>query len=272
MKIAFCSTEVVPYVKVGGLADVSGALPKEIFSFGKDIKIFLPKYKKIDSEKFGLKPMNISYEIKLAKKKYKGSLWSAFFPRTQMQVVFIDCPELYDRNEVYGEKGGDYPDSLERFAFFNLSVLESFKLLNWKADIIHCNDWPTGLLPVYLKNVYNKKDGYNNIGTLMTIHNVGYQGMFPEKEFKKLDLPKELYKKGVLEFFGRLNLLQGGLVFADKINAVSVTYSKEIETKEYGCGMEDLLVSKKEDVTGILNGVDYHDWSPEVDELIPQKF
>lgn len=258
MKIAICASEVVPFAKTGGLADVAGALPLELEKAGEDVIITLPKYKAIQDSKFKIKRVNedISYSV-IGK---------------DIKVYFIENDKYYNRDNLYMDKKGDYPDNLERFSYYCKRTLELLKEINFKADIIHLHDWQASLIPVYLKTLYSGDLFFKDTKTVITIHNIGYQGIFPKEEFPKLGLSWDIFNMEMLEFYGKINLLKGGIVFSDFITTVSPTYSKEIQTKEFGFGLEGILSQRKDRLFGILNGLDYSIWNPETDKFIAKNF
>lgn len=254
MKIVFCSSEVFPFAKTGGLADVAGALPLSLEELGEEIIIVMPKYKAIQDSKFNIKSLkqDISYS-NIGK---------------NIIAYFIENDRLFNRDGLYADKTGDFKDNLDRFSYYNRRVLELLKEINFQPDIIHCHDWQTSLIPVYLKTVYSKHSFYKNIKTILTIHNIGYQGLFPKAEFPKLGLDWSLFNTEGLEFYNQVNLLKAGIAFSDAINTVSPTYSKEIQTKEFGFGLEGILSKRKDSIHGILNGLDYSVWDPAKDKFI----
>jgi len=248
LKVLFVSSEVVPYAKTGGLADVAGALPLALNKLGIDIRIILPKYRGIATEA----------NKDLLNKK--------------VPVYFIENPHYYNREYLYSKPDGDYSDNLERFAFFCQETLKLIKQENFKPDIIHCNDWQTALIPVYLKTIYAYDEFFKNTKTVFTIHNLAYQGLFDEKEWDTTGLPRELCNIDGLEYYGKINLMKGALLFSDFITTVSSNYITEIQTEEYGFGMEGVLKSRADVLTGIINGIDYEVWNPEKDTKIPQNY
>ena len=258
MKIVICASEVVPYAKTGGLADVAGALPLALEKEKQEVIIILPRYKAVDSAKFDLK--RLSADI-----SYCGM-------GNNIKVYFIENEKYFNRDGLYGNKEGDHKDNLDRFAYYCRRSLNLLKEIKFKPDIIHCHDWQSALIPIYLKTVYGNDQFFKKTRSVLTIHNIGYQGLFPKDEFPKLGLDWELFNMEKLEFYGRVNLLKGGLVFADLINTVSPTYAKEIETEEFGFGLEGVLNDRKGSVFGILNGLDYDIWNPQNDKFIAQNF
>ncbi|MHA1310223.1 MAG: glycogen synthase GlgA [Candidatus Helarchaeota archaeon] len=262
MKIAFVSSEVFPFIKTGGLADVSEALPKAIYGLGHNIKIFLPKYKQINNEKFNLKVVKEKLHVPIFNLNAK-IFWTKL-PGTDIDVYLIGNDKFYNRDQIYN----DYQDNLERFAFFSLTVLELLKYLKYKPKIIHCNDWQSALIPVYLKTIYKKDVFFRSSRILFTIHNLGYQGIFDKSKYANLGLDKKYFHYKYLEFYDKINLLKGGIVFSDLLNTVSKTYSLEIQKPEFGFGLDGVLRERKADLYGILNGIDYDIWNPMTDPYI----
>jgi starch synthase len=258
MKIVLCSSEVVPFAKTGGLADVAGALPIALEELGHEVIIAMPRYKEIQESRFKIQRAgkDVSYSI-----LGRG-----------IKVYFIENDKYFNRDGLYGDKKGDHKDNLERFSYYCKRTLELLKEINFSADVIHCNDWQTCLIPVYLKALYSMDAFYKNIKTILTIHNIGYQGLFPKEEFPKLGLDWSLFNIKALEYYNQINLLKGGMVFSDLLNTVSTAYSQEIQTKEFGFGLEGVLAERKESLFGILNGLDYSLWNPAQDELIAAKY
>ncbi len=249
MKVLFCSSEVFPFAKTGGLADVSGSLPLSLEKLGLEIKISMPWYK-------GIKPQKNFEDFGISK------------IGKSIEVIFIKNDEYFNRDGLYGTETGDYPDNLERFKFYCEKTLEIIKKINFKPHIIHCNDWQTGLIPVFLKFKLNSDEFYKDIKTAFTIHNLAYQGLFEKEKFPLLGLDQSLFSIDGLEFYGKINILKGALLFSDVLITVSPTYSKEIQTPEFGCGLEGVLRKRKDNLFGILNGLDYKIWDPKKDKLI----
>lgn len=280
LNVLFVSSEVDPFAKTGGLADVSGALPQTLKELGVEVRIMMPKYGAIDEGKFRLHEVIRLRDIKIpiGDRVEKGGIRSSFIvgQRAKVQVYF------YTHDGFFGSRSGlyvdpatkkDYPDNDERFIFYCRGIFETLKRLGWQPDIIHCNDWQTGLIPVYLKTFYKNDPFFKDVKTVFTVHNIAYQGSFPAPSFKKTGLPQELFSPEGVEFFGQLNFLKSGLVFADIITTVSERYAVEIRThEEFGAGMSGVLQKRKNDLFGIINGIDYNVWSPAVDTLIPFRY
>ena len=280
LKILFVTSEVVPFVKTGGLADVSAALPQTLAELGHEVRIVVPKYGAVDDRKFKIHEVVRLKDIKieLAGKEVIFSLKSCFLPgqKIRVQIYFLDNQEYFgSRNSLYGDPmtGKDYPDNDERFIILNRAVFELIIKLGWIPDIIHCNDWQCGLIPTYLKTVYSGEENFDKFKTLFTIHNLAYQGEFSKSSFKKTGLPDKLNSpKGILHK-GKLNFMKSGLVYADAINTVSKTYANEIRTDSViGSGLKDVLSKRRDDLYGIINGIDTKVWNPDRDKHLPKKY
>lgn len=271
MKIAFAATEAVPYAKTGGLADVAGTLPKALEKLGCEVKIFIPKYSTIDEENFGLDyrwdigemPIRVGSHVRQA------HLHKVIMSNSNVEVNFIDCPHYFFRGRIYT----DDPDEDERFILFSKSVIESLQRMQWAPDVIHCNDWQTGLIPLYIKDNYSWDKLFEQTKTLFTIHNIGYQGRFAPSTLAHAEINEDLYyPDGPVEHAGTVSFMKAGISFADIINTVSKTYAEEILTPELGAGMETILSKRKSSLFGILNGVDYSTWNPATDKFLPHHY
>jgi len=268
MKIAFVSTEAVPFAKTGGLADVAGVLPKYLEKLGCEVKLFIPKYYSIDETKFDL---HYNWEIGEIHIRIGGHLRSAHIYQSKLddsnvEVNFVDCPHYFHRAHFYTND----PDEDERFILFSKGTIEALQRLKWAPDIIHCNDWQTGLIPLFLKDNYSWDKLFNKTASLFTIHNIGYQGKFLKSTLAKAEIDeKYFFPAGPVEFYNDLSFMKSGIFFSDIITTVSRTYAKEILTREYGAGLENVLLEKKNILYGILNGVEYSTWNPETDNQIP---
>jgi starch synthase len=266
-RVFFLSPEVTPFAKTGGLADVAGALPKALKEMGCDIRVAMPYYRMV---KKGNSKVNVLYqdvEIPLFGEILKDDI---FLAETDAGVplYLINKDEYFDREFLYGTPKGDYFDNIERFTYFSRVAFLLCKRLGFQPDVFHCNDWQTGLVPAYLKTVYNGDPLFSETCSLFTIHNIAYQGIFDEKKLEATGLPKEIYHPGGIEYWGKINCLKAGIVFSDMINTVSRKYSREIQTPEFGYGLEGVLRDRGDDLFGILNGADYEEWNPETDQLI----
>jgi starch synthase len=275
MKILFVAAECAPFAKVGGLADVIGSLPKALAKLGHEVKIVIPKYKKIDNQMYHLQQTSES-EITIpwptSALQKDAFILQGVLPHSPVKIYFIWNDHNFSRDEIYQVNGQDYPDNAERFAFFSQAALALCKELNWRPDVIHCHDWQTGLLPAYLKIYQADEHICQKVKTVFTIHNLAYQGIFSSDRLAGLAMPDWSYSSQYLEFYGNINLMKSGLVFADTLTTVSDQYSREIQTTEYGCGLEGVLIERKNDVFGIINGIDYEEWNPQNDPSLPAPF
>lgn len=250
MKIVFCASEVVPFAKTGGLADVCGSLPPAIEKLGHEVIIITPRYK-ASTVSLPSPVVRIGENVK---------------------VYFIEHAQYFGREGLYGDAQGDYKDNLERFAYFCHASLKLLKELKFKPDVVHCHDWHTSLIPVLLKTKYADDDFFKKTKSVLTIHNLAYQGVFPKSQYSKLNLEGHLFHTQGLEFYDQINVLKGGLIFADAITTVSPQYAKEIQTENFGCGLEGVLRTRVSDVYGILNGLDYDAWNPADDPFLDYPF
>lgn len=268
MEIAFAASEGVPFSKTGGLADVVGALPRALAALGHQVSVYLPRYRqtKLSDPATVVRSVTVPFDDKyrFASVVSGGSLGGVKF-------YFVEYPEYFDRDALYGTPSGDYPDNAERFALFSRAVLEASKILG-VPQVFHCHDWQSALIPVLLRTVYAEDPAFRDVGTVFTIHNMGYQGLFPPETLPLLMLPWDLFTITKMEFFGQVNFLKGALVYSDFITTVSKKYSQEIQTSEYGFGLEGVLRDRAATVSGILNGVDYDEWSPQTDKFATAKY
>ncbi|HBG22122.1 MAG: glycogen synthase GlgA [Syntrophaceticus sp.] len=260
LKILFASAEVSPFAKTGGLADVAGSLPKALKRLGHDVRIAMPKYKWIDEDEYLLDyPVEMDHHLEtgiVKKTKLKGN-------NVEIPVYLMESYKYYYRDNLYG-----YDDEAERFNFFSKAVLNMLPQLDFQPDIIHCNDWQTGMIPLSLKTKYAEDPFYNKIATLFTIHNLQYQGVFPKDTLCLVGLSDQYFKPELLEFYGQINFMKAGLLFADLLNTVSKKYALEIQTSEYGQELDGLLRKRAQDLYGIVNGIDNDVFDPEADECI----
>ena len=273
MRILFVTAEAVPYAKTGGLADVAGAVPRSLRSLGHDVALILPLYRQARERAPGqIDDTGVELTVPLGAYSVKAALRRTTLPDSTVPIYLVDQPALYDRAQLYGTPEGDYPDNAERFIFYARAVLAATKALGWAPDVYHCNDWQTALIPAHLCCHVDGDPFYRASRTLLTVHNLAYQGLFPAQAFKLTGLDERHFNWKELEFYGKLNLLKGGLVHADLLSTVSKRYAKEIQTEEFGCGMEDILAARAGDLFGIINGIDYTVWNPATDPLIPANY
>lgn len=276
--VLFVTSEVFPYSKTGGLADISNSLPQALNSLGNEVRIISPKYGPLDERRLQiheikrLKDLNVN----LLGKNYKFSIKSSFIhgKNTKAQMYLLENNDFFKNKGIYenSRTKKDFENNDDRFLFFCKTVIEILEVLQWKPDVIHCNDWQTALIPALLKTVYKDNQHTKGIKTVLTVHNLGYQGDFPVSTFAKTGMPEKVL--GEIGFAkGRFNYLRTGLHYADKITTVSERYAEEIRTsKEYSFGMEDVLNKRKKDLTGIVNGIDRNVWNPNTDKIITYRY
>jgi starch synthase len=272
MNVVFVASEAVPFVKTGGLGDVAGALPRALAKLGHSVAVFLPCYRRVWSAGAEIVATGVTFRIPMGARSVEGSVYESRLPGSNVQVYLIDQPRYFDRDGLYGSDGKDYDDNCERFVFFNRAVLETIPALHLRPDVIHCNDWQTGLIPVYLKTVYQRVPELSSAGVLLTIHNLAYLGLFPHWEMALTGLEWHLFNWRQLEFHGKLCFMKAGLVFADTLSTVSPTYSQEIQTPRLGSGLEELLRYRGADLRGIVNGIDTEAWSPSNELMLAARY
>ncbi len=271
MKICIAASECVPFAKTGGLADVIGALPAHLSAGGHDVKVFIPLYDSIKSGGFDLAPIPELQDInvRLGDVDRSFGVSRARLPGSETPVYFIDSPHFFHRGRLYTEDS----DEAERFLLFQNAVLITLQHMRWAPDILHANDWQTALLPVFLKKTYSWDKFFEQTASVLTIHNIAYQGRFSPAVIYKAGLDyQEYYPLGPYEFYGSFSFLKAGIVFADVLNTVSETYAREIQTPEFGAGLEGILTERAARLYGVLNGIDTRIWNPARDELIPVKY
>jgi len=266
VKILFVSSEVAPFAKTGGLADVAGALPKALRKLGHDVRIVMPAYRGVLS-RFPFVVTGISVQVPVGGFVEQADVWQGEI--AGVPVYLLDHHGYFNRDGLYGSAAGDFPDNGERFGFFCHAVLELCKWLDFVPDIIHGNDWQCGLLPVFLRTIFRNDPCFATTGTLFTIHNLGYQGHFPPTLLKLFGLPPELNRIEALEFYGAIALLKGGVVFSDVVTTVSDSYCREIQTPEYGHGFDGILRARHNRLFGVLNGLAPEDWDPRLNSASP---
>ena len=270
MKVAFLASEVVPYAKTGGLADVAGTLPKFLARIGAEVRVFMPLYREVRKKNLPLEAVIGRASLEMGGEKLA---YGVFAHKAEGVVVyFIDRPGYFDRDGLYGTAAGDFPDNGERFAFFARASLETMRSVGFSPDIIHGHDWQSALAFAYLRTVYSGEPFFARTRSLFTIHNLAYQGLFGKEILERVGLPHSLFNMNDLEFYGKVNALKAGILYASAVSTVSPSYSREIQTPAFGCGLDGLLRSRSRALFGILNGVDYGDWDPATDRLIPRSF
>ncbi len=272
MKILIATSEAVPFAKTGGLADVCGALPIELARLGHEPVVIMPAYRQVHTAGIPIERLGIRIELPIGARTVTGSLLKSYLPESQVPVYLVEQDEYFDRPQLYGEEGRDYRDNCERFVFFSRAVLESVRLLGLQVDVLHANDWQTGLVPAYLKIEQRGVPQFEHVVSLLTIHNISYQGNFWHWDMLLTGLDWKYFNWQQMEFFGNLNLLKTGLAFADRLNTVSPRYAEEIQSAPLGCGLEGVLQLRRGVLSGIINGVDYRQWDPQSDRFLPANF
>jgi starch synthase len=271
MQIVFAASECVPLAKTGGLADVVGALPRELVQLGHQAAVYLPLYPRVRKHiegkpRYAIRSLTIPFRYY---NRFVGIVDGGL--REGVQFYFVECPELFDRPELYGANGGEYSDNAERFALYCRAVIEAAKILG-VPQVFHVHDWQAALIPIYLRTVYAADPVLRQAATVLTIHNAAYQGKFPPSTTEELLFPWDVFTMDKVEQFDRFNFLKGGLVFSDLLTTVSRKYAEEIQTAEFGEKLEGVLHQRASDLRGILNGVDYENWDPANDRYIAARY
>ncbi len=278
LRILLIASEVAPFAKTGGLADVAGALPRALAGLGHDVRIMMPKYRGAEAHATDSRLVVPILRVPLGERTAEGALIEAHGP-SGVPVYFLEHEHYYNRDSLYGTADGDYWDNCERFVFFCRAALEGLARLDaarpgtrWQPQVIHANDWQTGLLPVYLRTLYRDHPLLGSLATVFTIHNLAYQGVFWHYDMPMTGLGWDLFTPAGLEFYGKLNFLKGGLVFSDLLTTVSHTYAREIRTAAFGSGLEGVLEDRSRDLHGVVNGIDYEIWNPQKDPAIAHPY
>jgi starch synthase len=263
MQIVYAASECAPWARTGGLGEVLRGLPRQIASLGHKVAVYIPYYRQVREQApdkhYAVQSITIPFQYY---SRFAAILDGGVHDGVQM--YFVDCPELFDREFLYGTSSGPYQDNWERFALFSRAVLEGAKLLG-APDLFHAHDWQTALLPVYLRTLYYFDPVLRNRGAVLTIHNAGYQGRYPAATVERLLFPWEIFTAERAEYFGEFNFLKAGIVYSDRLTTVSPRYAEEIQTLEYGQGLDGVLRKRAADLRGILNGVDHQHWNPAKD-------
>lgn len=266
-KVLFASSEIAPFAKTGGLADVCGALPQSLVPLGVQPTLILPLYRTVKESGWNLTMVIEDLPVQVGDAQIKADIHQGSL-NDGITVFFVQHDEFFDRSFLYGTSKGDYIDNAQRFCFFSRAVFALSEALEQQWDVIHCHDWQAALIPVYLKTTFSDHSLFSKTKSLLTIHNLGYQGTFPSETFPLLGIPSRFFSIKGLEFWGKVNFLKGGIIFADQLTTVSPTYAREIQTPEFGYGLEGVLKDQAAKLTGILNGVDYTQWNPEDDPYL----
>jgi starch synthase len=271
VRVLMITPEATPFAQTGGLGEVLSALPAELAQLGLGVDVFMPKYRGIDCDKYGLKETGLKIQVDLNARTVPAALWE-FRDKSGVRYLFVKCDEYFERDYLYGTPEADYEDNAERFVFLCRSAIEMSLAASAHYDVFHSHDWQASLAPVYLRTLYAGEPVLETSASVMTIHNLGYQGIFWHLDMPLVGVGWEFFTPRHMEFHGKLNFLKSGIVFADEVNTVSPGYRDEILTPEFGFGLEGILQEKGPRLTGILNGVDYKTWNPETDPLITANF
>jgi starch synthase len=271
LRILFVASEVEPFAKTGGLADVVGALPRALAALGHDVRILMPKYRGVERHAGPLDPLLTRIEVPIGDRRVEGALLAAR-PVSSVPVYFVAQDGYYDRPSLYTTPEGDYPDNCERFVFFCRAALAALPGIEWTPQVIHIHDWQTGLIAAYLETLYRDEAAYRDIATVFTIHNLAYQGLFWHYDLPLTGLGWDLFTPAGVEFYGKVSFMKAGLVFAHLLTTVSPTYAREIQTAAYGEGLDGVLRERSQDLVGILNGIDTAAWDPLADDSLPKRY
>jgi starch synthase len=278
LRVLLIASEVAPFAKTGGLADVAGALPRALAALGHDVRILLPKYRGAEAHATETRLVVPNIQVPLGDRVAEGALIEAHGP-SGVPVYLLEHEHYYNRDSLYGTADGDYWDNCERFVFFCRAALEGMARLDaartglrWQPQVIHANDWQTGLLPVYLRTLYRDHPLLGRLASVFTVHNLAYQGVFWHYDMPMTGLGWDLFTPAGIEFYGKLNFMKGGLIFSDLLTTVSRTYAREIRTPAFGSGLEGVLEERSRDLHGVVNGIDDELWNPQKDPAIAHPY
>jgi len=272
MKIVHVASEMFPYIKTGGLADAVGALTGTLADRGHEVAVFLPGYRRVlEHPAAAGATRRLRLKIEMGEDFQAGEV-RVFTPRPNLTVYLVIREEYFDRANPYGTGERDYEDNADRFIFFAKGVVETLRLADLQADIVHSHDWPTALVPLLLRAAERRHGLTLALRTIFTIHNIAFQGLFPARFFPRTNLPEELNNIDGLEYYNQISFMKGGLLFADRVTTVSPRYAQEIQTPEFGCGLDGVVQTRSEDLVGLLNGIDPAVWNPAVDALLPARY
>lgn len=272
MRITVVASEAVPFAKTGGLADVAGALPCALSHLGHEVSLILPHYRQVRTSGQRVRHTGVSFQVPVGREPARAGVAESRLPDADVPVYLVENGTYFDRDGLYGTAKGDYPDNCARFAFFARATIEVMKRLELAPQVIHCNDWQTGLIPAYVRLLADDNGELDRAGLLFTVHNLAYQGLFPADEMDLIGLSRDHLNMHELEFHGQLSFIKGGLVFGDVINTVSERHAHEIQQPEFGAGLDGVLRSRSADVHGVVNGIDYAVWNPETDPHIAASY
>ncbi|MCD0460468.1 glycogen synthase GlgA [Roseiconus lacunae] len=273
MNIVYLSSEAVPFAKTGGLADVCGTLPREVAALGHRCTVIIPAFRSVRRSGCAIETTDQSFAIPISSEKLVGGrLLKSHLPHSDVEVLMIDQPHYFDRPSLYGDATGDYPDNAERFTFFCRAALVALQRLGRNVDIVHCNDWQTGLIPGLIRANADRLSTLKDAATILTIHNMAYQGQFPAESFPMTGLKWSEFNHNTYEYYGYWNFLKAGVAMSDLVTTVSPRYAMEIQTPHHGCGLDGVIASRGGRVMGITNGIDTSVWNPSIDENLTERY
>src|SRR5713101_882725 len=277
LRILLVASEASPFAKTGGLGDVAGALPRALRALGHDVRVLIPRYRGVERHAAAIRTIVPRLEVPVGDRRVGAALLGTE-TSGGVPVYFLQQDQYFDREGLYGPAEGDYPDNCERFVFFCRGALEALIALDgegrdaWRPQIVHANDWQTGLIPVYLRTLYRDHPALSSIASVFTIHNLAFQGVFWHHDMPLTGLGWDVFTPAGIEFYGKLNFLKGGLVFSDLLTTVSRTYATEIRMPEFGNGLEGVLEERSGDLYGVVNGIDYEQWNPAKDPALVRPY
>ncbi len=266
-KILMVASEATPFAKTGGLADVMGSLPYALRQRGEEVAVIMPRYRRVSLE--NASRIYADRTVWVGGRPHRVDVFQ--INHREVPYYFVDCPPLFDRDGLYGDADGDFPDNPRRFAVLCRAALVVIRYL-FRPQVVHCHDWQSALMPIYMRHTFDLDPTFVGIPCLFTIHNLGYQGIFPPDSLSEMGLDPELLRIDALEYYGKVNLLKGAILSSDAINTVSPTYARESQEPEFGFGLDGVLRTRANLITGILNGVDYTSWNPETDPHIAANY
>ncbi|HIJ74636.1 MAG TPA: glycogen synthase GlgA [Candidatus Hydrogenedentes bacterium] len=270
LKILYVSAELAPLASTGGLGDVANALPRALHALGHDVRLAVPCYQAMPEHLRGAPMCNC--DAPMGVRTVAGTFRLTTMPGTDIPLYLVQNDRYFDRPDIYGPGGNEYPDAMERFCFFSMAVLDGVGKGDWVPDVVHCNDWHTAIIPAHIKTRLATDPVWRGMPTILTIHNLAYQGECPASKLPETGLSWALFTPDCLEFYGHINLMKAGIAFASRTTAVSPRYAREIQTPEFGGGLDGFLRTRARGLTGILNGIDYERWNPDTDADIPANY
>jgi len=272
MKIVHAASELFPYIKTGGLADAVGSLCSTLADRGHDVAVFVPGYRSLLEHKLASGAERLlKLKIEMGAEFISGEV-RMFSPKPNLKVYIVCREEFFDRKGIYGTAERDFEDNDLRYIFFCKGIVATMQMENLRADIVHAHDWQVALLPVLLRHAEQRHGTMLALKTIFTIHNIAFQGVFPMRSFSRTNLPDELMSIDGVEYYGQMSFMKAGILFADRVTTVSPRYAQEIQTPQFGCGLDGVISTRAEDIVGLVNGVDTSVWNPALDEHLPARY